>query len=84
MSGRAVVRHFESDRIAESSVRELAFERPPEVVDVFFVHKEIAVPRHTKLVTAGHMHAGKELVDEGMDDRGQEGEIVRPGGASSG
>ena len=77
---RTVVRYFKPYFVTEAPIRKLTFEGPPKIVDVLLIDEEIAVPGDTELVTAGDAHAGKELMDKGVDDRREERKIVRPCG----
>ena len=65
---RTVVRDFEPHLVAESPIGKLPFEGASKIVDVFFIHEEIAVSGDPELVTAGNVHSGKKLVHKGMDD----------------
>src|SRR5205085_10140259 len=73
---RAVVRHLEAYGVAEVPVQELALERRVQVLDLLLVHEEIGIARHAELVAADHVHAGEELADVRVQDRGEEDERV--------
>src|SRR6185312_919875 len=70
--GRAVVRRLEPHGGAVAAVRELAFERPAQIVDLLLVDEKIAVAGDAKLVAADHLDAGEELLYESLDDAGEE------------
>ncbi len=75
---RAVVRGLDPHRFAVTSLCQLAFDRPQQVVDFFLVDEQVAVARHAKLIAAEHFHADEELGDERLDDRRQVDEVALP------
>ena len=77
MSGRRVVRDFETHLVAEPARRQLALERAQQIVDFFFVDEQIAVARDSELIAAGDFHAGEQVADVGVHDRRQKHEVVR-------
>ena len=52
-----------------------------QIVDLFFVHKQVTVARYPELVTARHLHSREQVTDVRVDNRRQEDEIVWPLGA---
>jgi len=59
---------FEAHCSAVAALREFALERMAQIVDRFIIHEEVGVARHAELITAEHLDAGEELMDEGVDD----------------
>ena len=77
----AILGHFKAHRIAVAARRQLSLQRPQQVVHLLFVHKEVAVARNPKLIDAGGLHAGEQLVHVRVDDRRKQDEVIRPFGA---
>ena len=73
---RTVVGHLKPHLVAKLAVRQLAAQRGAQVLDLFLVHEQLAVARDAELVAVDHLHAGEELPDVLVKDRGQEDEIV--------
>ena len=75
--GRAVVGDLQAHCVAEVALRQLALQADAQVLHFFLVHEQVAVARHAELVTAAHLHAGKQLADMRMQDGREEHEAVR-------
>ncbi len=72
----AVVGDLQAHAVAVAARGQLALEREQQVVDLLLVDEQVGVARHAELVAAVHAHAREQLLDERMDDRGQEHEVV--------
>ena len=72
----ALVRQLQAHGIAKAPRRQLALHGAQEVVHLFLVHKQVAVAGDAELIAAGRAHARKQLIDVGVDDGGQEHELV--------
>src|SRR3989338_2063859 len=57
-------------------LRQFAVQAEAQVFHFLLIHEQVAVARHAELVTAEHFHAGKQLADMRMQDRGKEHEAV--------
>ena len=66
---RAVARGLQAHGRAVAAMRQLAFERAPQVVDFFLVDEQVAVARDAELIAAEHVDAREELAHERMHDR---------------
>ena len=60
-SGQSL-RGLEPDRGAVAAMGELALQRTAQVVDLFFVDKQVAVARDPELVAAQHLDACKQFL----------------------
>ena len=69
---------FQTHAVAIAPARQLALDRAQQIIDLFFVHIEIGVARHTELIAAACVHAGKQIPHVFVDDRGQKHEVVGP------
>ena len=77
---RAIGRDFEAHRQPELALRQLAFERLAQVLDLFLVDPQVGVAGDAKLRIIDHLAAGEELVQMGVHDRRQQHErVVGPG-----
>ena len=74
--GRAVRRDLEPDGQAELPLRELAFQRLPQVLDFFFVEPEIRVARHAELRVRDDLASLEHLVRVLVDHARQKDERV--------
>ena len=61
---------LEAHCIAVTVRCEFTFECAHEIVDVFVIDVQIAVPGDPELIAAGDFHAAEKLVNEGVDHRG--------------
>ena len=65
---RAVERHLEPDRRAIAPLRELAFERPAQILRFLLVDKQVAVSGQTEGVALEDLHAVEQARHELLDD----------------
>ena len=72
----AVMRRFQSHRVAEAARGEFAFDGAQQIIDFFLLDEQVAVARDPELITAAHVHPGEQLGDEGLDDGAQEHEVA--------
>ena len=72
----AVVRDLQPDLGAVAPGGELADQRAHQVVHVLGVHEEVAVAGDAELVAPGDLHAREQVPDAGVDDGGEEHEVV--------
>ena len=79
---RAIARGLQAHGRAVAAMRELAFERAPQVVDFFLVDEQVAVARDAELIAAEHFDAREQLVHERVHDGREQHE--RAGGAARG
>ncbi len=57
---------------AVAALGQFALERAPQVVDFLLVDEQVAVARDAELVATDHLHAGKQLRHELLDDADRE------------
>ena len=67
---------LEPDGLAEVTLRQLAFQRLPEVLHLLLVEPEVGVARHAELRVADDVAAAEELVQMRVDDARQQHERV--------
>jgi hypothetical protein len=73
---RTLIPDLDTHGRAVATGLELAFQRVDEVADFFVVHVQIAVARDAELITAVDLDTDEKLIDERVDDRRQEDEII--------
>ena len=73
---RTVVGDFQAHGVAEVALRQFALQCDAQILHLFVIDEQVGVARDAELVTAQHVHAGKQFADAGMQDRGEEDEAV--------
>ena len=68
--------HLEPHRLPEVALRQLAFQRLPQVLHLLLVEPEVGVARDAKLRVADDLAPAEELVQMRVDDARQEDERV--------
>ena len=67
---------LEPDRLAEMALRQLAFQRLPQVLHLLLVEPEVGVARHAELRVADDLAPAEQLVQMRVDDARQQDERV--------
>ncbi len=71
---RTISRDFQPHGDAEIAALQLALQCLAQILDLFFIHPQVAIARDPELRISDHLAPGKHVGDVGMDNRRQQAE----------